>query len=55
MKGRDEKLISYKFYGRAALINKLSSGTEKSKRAPGPCQSGLVPQSFIIAKLGEGS
>lgn len=31
MKGRDEKLTSYKFHGRTALINKLPGGTEKVK------------------------
>lgn len=48
MKGKEEKLISNKFYGRTALINKLPSGTEQRKTAPGPCQSGCYRNSLLF-------
>lgn len=48
MKRRDEKLISYKFRGRTALRNKLPNDPEKSKIAPGPCQSGWYHNSLVV-------
>lgn len=41
-------MISYKFHSRTALINKPPSGTEKSKRAPRPCQSGWYHNSLLF-------
>lgn len=48
MKRRDEKLILYKFCGRTALRNKLPRDPEKSKIAPGPCQSGWYHNSLVV-------